>query len=98
MPSKAQPRKNPSALKRVRQAEKRSLRNKTVRSEVKTAVKRLRTAVELKDKAEVTASLRSAVKIISSAAVKGIIHRNTAARNISRLSRLANIVLKAEAV
>jgi small subunit ribosomal protein S20 len=89
--------KKPSVLKRARQAEKRRLRNRSVRSMIKTATKKLFEAVEANDKERVERALGEAVKVIDSARSKGVLHRNTAARNISRLARRANSVLRAEA-
>ena len=89
MPPKAKPKKNLSALKRVRQAEKREARNKAVRTKIKTFKKKVLSAIESKDKEAIQKSLKEFIKVISSAASKGIVHRNTASRNISRLSKLA---------
>lgn len=97
MPAKATAKKNLSALKRVRQAEKRRLRNKSVRTAIKTATKKVISAVEEKDIEKVKKELLEATKIISRAASKGIIHKNAASRKISSLTRLANKVLRAEA-
>lgn len=97
MPGKAAPKRNLSALKRVRQAEKRQLRNKSVKTAIKTATKRVITAVEEKDREKVQKELLEATKIISLAASKGIIHRNAASRKISRLTVIANKVLRTEA-
>ena len=84
------PKRKLSVLKRARQSIKRNLRNKSVRSEVKTYIKKFQEALESGDKARIEADLRLAVKKISSAASKGVLHRNTASRNISRLARKAN--------
>jgi len=89
LPPKAKPKKNLSALKRVRQAEKREARNKAVRTKIKTFKKKVLSAIESKDKEAIQKSLKEFIKVISSAASKGIVHRNTASRNISRLSKLA---------
>lgn len=97
MPGKAAPKRNLSALKRVRQAEKRQLRNKSVKTAIKTATKKVITAVEEKDREKVQKELLEATKIISRAASKGIIHRNAASRKISRLTVIANKVLRTEA-
>jgi small subunit ribosomal protein S20 len=91
------PKKKLSVLKRARQNEKRNLRNKSVNSKIKTLVKKVISSVESKDVQEVERSLREAIGAISSAVYKGVLHRNTASRKISRLSKLANRVLKAEA-
>jgi small subunit ribosomal protein S20 len=69
-----------SALKRLRQTVKRTLRNRAVKSRVKTLVKKARATRDPE-------ALRAAVKAIDKAAAKGILHRNTAARKKSRLMR-----------
>jgi small subunit ribosomal protein S20 len=97
LPAKAAKKKNLSTLKRVRQAEKRHLRNIAVSSKIKTLSKKVTEAVEEKNKEQIEKFLRDAVKAISSAVSKGVLHKNTASRKISRLSRLANTVLRAEA-
>ena len=75
-----------SQIKRNAQNEKRRLRNKAVRSELKTRVKRAEsTAAAGGDDA--VASLRLAVKKIDKAAAKGVIHKNAAARKKSRLTK-----------
>lgn len=95
--AQAAPKRSLSVLKRARQAEKSNQLNKAVRSKLKTLSKKLAGAVESKDREQVEKTLKQAVKAYSSAASKGVIHHNTASRNISRLSRLADKVLKAEA-
>ena len=97
MAGKSVPKKNPSALKRVRQAEKSRLRNKAVRTSIKTVTKRLQAAIEGKNREQVQRALIEATRIISKAATKGVIQKNTASRKISRLSKVANTILKAEA-
>jgi small subunit ribosomal protein S20 len=84
------PKKSPSVQKRGRQAEKRNLRNRSVKSRIKTLTKRVLEAAEKKDKELVEASLREAIKEIDSAASKGVLHRNTASRKVSRLTRRAS--------
>lgn len=86
--------RKPSVLKRARQTEVRELRNKTVRSKVKTLVKKVTDAVAVKDAELVQSALKEAVKAISSAASKGVFHKATASRKISRLSLRANAVLR----
>ena len=86
------PKRKLSVLKRARQTEKRNLRNKSVRSEVKTSIKKFLDAVKAGEKAQVETALKFVVKKISVAASKGVLHRNTASRNISRLARKANTV------
>lgn len=97
MAGKSVPKKNPSALKRSRQAEKNRLRNKAVRTSIKTVTKKLQAAIEEKNRGQVQRALIEAARIISKAATKGVIHKNTASRKISRLSKAAYTVLKAEA-
>lgn len=97
MPGKAAPKKNLSALKRVRQAEKHRLRNKAVKTAIKTAARKVEAAVDEKDREAAGKALVEAAKVISKAASKGVIHRNTASRKISRLAKLANTVLRPEA-
>lgn len=94
MPGKAAPKKNLSALKRVRQAEKRQTRNKSVRTALKTLGKKLEAAVSSKKQEEVEKALRAAITAISKAASKGVIHKNTASRKISRLTKIADTVLR----
>lgn len=97
MAGKSVLKKNPSALKRARQAEKNRLRNKAVRTSIKTVTKKLQAAIEGKNREQVQSALIEATRIISKAAAKSVIHKNTASRKISRLSKAANTILKAEA-
>ena len=78
-----------SQIKRNRQNEKRHVRNKAVRSELKTRVKRAITAAQQGDEnaAEITTT---AIKRLDKAASKGIIHKNAAARRKSRLQKRVN--------
>lgn len=75
-----------SQIKRNRQNEARRLRNKAVRSEVKTRVKTAITAAT-NGADDANDSLRTAVKRIDKAATKGVIHKNAAARRKSRLMK-----------
>jgi small subunit ribosomal protein S20 len=79
--------RHPSAVKRHRQSEKREVRNRTVRSRVRSEVRKVREAVERQDQTASEAELRVAVKEISKAASKGVLHRNAASRRIARLSK-----------
>ncbi|GAB4408225.1 MAG: 30S ribosomal protein S20 [Thermodesulfovibrionales bacterium] len=90
MPAKPAPKKNLSALKRVRQAEKRRLRNRAVRTTIKTLTKNVEAAVNNKSSEAAQKMFQEAAKVITRAVSKGIIHKNTASRKISRLARLAN--------
>ncbi len=83
-----------SAEKRNRQALKRRARNVAVRTGVKGAVKKVREALATGDAAGAKAALGVAVKALDGAASKGVLHKNTASR---RISRLAHAVAKASA-
>lgn len=76
-----------SAQKRVRQAPKRRERNRTHRSTMRTAVKKLRRAVADGDAELARELLPSTLGIVDATAQKGVIHANTAARTKSRLAR-----------
>ncbi|MCP3144777.1 30S ribosomal protein S20 [Pyxidicoccus xibeiensis] len=83
-----------SAEKRHRQSLKRRARNVTVRGEVKTAVKSAREA--LTTKAGNTAdALKAASKALNKAASKGVLHKRTASRRISRLAKAATKAARA---
>ena len=75
-----------SAIKRARQNEIRRLRNKAVRTRIKKVTKSVRQS----GADDATAIMNQAKSVIDKAAKKGVIHRNTAARKISRLSRIAS--------
>jgi small subunit ribosomal protein S20 len=90
LPPKARPKKNLSAMKRARQALKLNLRNKAIRSGVKTVIKKVETAIASGNREDAGKSLLEAVKALNKAASKGVIHKNTASRNISRLTRKVN--------
>jgi small subunit ribosomal protein S20 len=92
LPAKAQPKKNLSAEKRARQSVKRNLRNRSVESGVKTVLKKVETAVTSGNRDEAGKALLQAVKALNTAASKGVVHRNTASRNISRLTKKVNAV------
>ena len=77
-----------SQIKRNRQNEKRRLRNKTVRSDMRTRVK-VAEAASVEGRDDAPEALREAVKRIDKAAAKGVIHKNEAARRKSRLVRRA---------
>lgn len=76
-----------SAEKRSRQSVKRHTSNKTTRSEMRTLVKKVRTE---KDKEKASAALKEAASALDRLAAKGIIHRNKAANQKSRLTKLVN--------
>jgi small subunit ribosomal protein S20 len=76
-----------SALKRDRQSKKLQTMNRFWKSRVRTAAKTVLEAVEKKDKKTAATSLVAAMKEINKASSKKVIHRNTASRKISRLSK-----------
>jgi small subunit ribosomal protein S20 len=75
-----------SALKRMRQSERRRLRNRAVRSKVRTAVKTARAAFD-EAGADTRAAVTDAIRALDKAVTKGVVHRNTAARKKSALAR-----------
>jgi small subunit ribosomal protein S20 len=79
-----------SAVKRARQNEKKRIRNLHVRSTVKSVVKMVNSAVEEKDAAGAQKALSKAIPLIQKARSKGIFHKNSSARKISRLTRRVN--------
>ena len=79
-----------SAEKRARQNKKRQLRNASVKSSVKTRLKAVLGAVETKKKDDALKALAEAIVVIDKAASKGVLHKNTASRKISRLTRKVN--------
>jgi small subunit ribosomal protein S20 len=79
--------KHPSAQKRHRQSLKRHARNQAIRSRVRTFVKRVRESIDARDAGSAAELLRGATRALDKAVTKGVLHRNTAARKISRLTR-----------
>lgn len=79
-----------SAIKRIKQTAKKTARNRHVSSTLKTYIKRVREAVEAKDKDAAVAALKIAIPVIDTTATKGVIHRSTASRSVSRLTKLVN--------
>lgn len=79
-----------SAEKRVRQNVKRNEINRSNRSKLRTSIKKLRTAIAAQDGSTSTELLNPTVSLIDKAVNKGIIHKNTAARYKSRLTKHVN--------
>jgi small subunit ribosomal protein S20 len=75
-----------SATKRNRQAQKRRARNVQVRTGVKTAVKKVRDAIQKGDGSAAKTALLAAERTIGQASSKGVVHGNTASRKIGRLA------------
>jgi small subunit ribosomal protein S20 len=82
-----------SAAKAMRQAERRRLRNKPIRSAARTFVKKARLAADGGSTEEALAAVVKAQSYLDSAASKGVIHKNNAARRKSRLMKRYNQLL-----
>jgi len=81
-----------SAIKRHKQSEKRRLRNTAVKSEIKTAIKKVRQSVEGSDAEAAREALKRATRLLDRAVTKGVLHRNTASRKIARLTVRVNSI------
>jgi small subunit ribosomal protein S20 len=79
-----------SALKRDRQNKTRRLRNLGYKTQAKTAIKEVRLAIANKDLEAAKKSLTKTVSILQKVQSKGVLHRNSASRKISRLARQVN--------
>lgn len=79
-----------SAKKRILVNRTKADRNKAIKSEVKTAIKKVLAAVAAGDKEAAQAALTAATKTIEIAASKGVYHKNNAARKVSRLAIAVN--------
>ena len=79
-----------SAKKRILVTEKRTAKNKSVRSKVKTAVNTVDAAIAANDKGAAEAALKVAVSELDKATKKGIYHKNTTARKVSRMTIAVN--------
>ena len=83
-----------SAVKRAKQNEKRRLRALHVKSGVKSYVKKVRMAIEKKDLEGAQKALLKTIPFIQKAQSKGVFHKNTTSRKISRLTREVNVMAK----
>jgi small subunit ribosomal protein S20 len=79
-----------SAKKRILVNETKAARNKAIKSKVKTCIKKVETAVSNKDAEAAKAALKVAVTEINKAGSKGVYHKNTCSRKISRLAKAVN--------
>lgn len=79
-----------SAAKRVEITRKRTLRNKRIKSALKTTIKKFEKAMTTSSKEEATLKLRDALKAIDKAVTKGVLHKNAASRKKSRLTKRFN--------
>ena len=84
-----------SAEKRARQTEKRTERNRARRSRLRTFVKKAELAIESGDATAAAAALKAAQPELARGVSKGVIHRNTASRKLSRLTLKVNAMRKA---
>lgn len=89
-------RKNKSAIKKAKQSEERRVRNAHVKTTMKTQIKKALAVIETNDKDNSGAFLKSAISSINKAASKRVIHKNNAARKVSRLSKKASKVIQAK--
>ena len=81
-----------SAKKRISVIATKTERNKAIKSEVKTYIKKVEAAVAAKDAATAKEVLAIATKKIDMAASKGVYHKNNAARKVSRLTKAVNSI------
>ena len=79
-----------SAQKAVRKIARRTAVNKSRRSQMRTYVRKVEEAIAAKDPEAAVAALRGAEPLVARAAQKGILHKNTASRKISRLTKRVN--------
>jgi len=88
--------KTSSAEKRHRQSEERRLRNKAAKSSVRTSIKKFVVLTQKKEVSSAEAALKDMIKKIDTAAQKGIIKKNAAARKKSRMQQLFNTLKAAQ--
>jgi len=84
-----------SAVKRVELAKKRTMRNASIKSATRTAVKKFEVALEQNDAATTATSFKKAVVALDKAVSKGVLHKNTAARKKSQIAKKVNSLAKA---
>jgi small subunit ribosomal protein S20 len=92
--AKSAPKKNLSAIKKTRQDERRRLRGQSVRASIKTQTKKVEALLSDTNKEDLNKTLKEAISTISTAASKGLIHKNTASRKISKLAKKAHAAQK----
>lgn len=84
-----------SAKKRIRQTERRTARNKHVRSTVRGTIKKVREAIEAGEHGTAATALQAAIQKIDGAVTKGVFHKNAGSRYVSRLSSQVAALKKA---
>ena len=78
-----------SAIKRVNVTETKNLRNRMIKSNIRTSVKKLENAAQAGNNQAAEAQLRAAVSTLDKAAAKGVMHKNTVNRQKARMARIA---------
>ena len=81
-----------SVKKRILVTRTKAARNKSIKSAVKTSIRKVDAAVAQKDKAAAEAALTEAISTISKATSKGVYHKNNCARKVSRLTKAVNSI------
>lgn len=81
-----------SAKKRILVTRTKAARNKSIKSAVKTSIRKVDAAVAQKDKAAAEAALTEAISTISKVTSKGVYHKNNCARKVSRLTKAVNSI------
>ena len=79
-----------SAKKRILVSETKAERNKALKSGVKTAIKKVYAAIDANDKAAATEALANATSLMAKAEAKGVYHKNTVGRKVSRMTVAVN--------
>ena len=81
-----------SAKKRILVNQTKAARNKSIRSSVKTAIKKVEAAVANNDLEAAQAALKNATSVIDKAQSKGVYHKNNASRKVARISKAVNSI------
>ena len=81
-----------SAIKRARQSEEQRVRNRSRKTRMKNVIRDLDEVIAGKSPEKAAEELKKAVSVIAKTASKGVIHKNTASRKISRLTRAVNVL------
>lgn len=81
-----------SAKKRILVNRTKTERNKAIKSKVKTSIKKVDAAIAANDKATAAIALVEAISTIDKATTKGVYHKNTSSRKISRLTKAVNAI------
>jgi len=84
-------------MKRTRQSLVRNMRNRSTKSKMKTAIKAVMAAIEEQSVEKAQEALRAAIPVIDHGAVKGAMHKKTASRKVSRLTKRVNAFAAAQA-